>query len=136
MLRRYEEALTDLDRALDIERDRSNILNDRGLLLSYLGRYAEAIQDYQEGLSQDPGSYVNLYNIAVATVRWKGLKCGEHAVSRATEALGNVGEESAGAMYYGLGGLAALSGDSACGTVVLLAASGFIGEFRNRVGTT
>ena len=80
-------------------------------MLSYLGRYAEAIEDYEEGLGQNPGSYIYLYNIAVATVRWKGLKAGEHAIDRAMEVLEAAGEDEEGAMFYGLGGLAALSGD-------------------------
>jgi tetratricopeptide (TPR) repeat protein len=109
---RYRDALKDFERAIELGYDRRIILNGYGLTLSYIGHYAEAIDLYREGLLRIHNNYVNLYNIAVATVRWKGLEFGEGAMRQAQEALEDADNPDPGAVLYGLGGLAALIGDS------------------------
>jgi tetratricopeptide (TPR) repeat protein len=109
----YEEAIADFENALELGYGREEMLVNYGLTLSYLGRYSEAIDIYQEGLRDDPNSYVHLYNIAVAMARWKGLEAAEPAMVQAQEMLENANTGEDGAALYGLGGLAALVGDSA-----------------------
>ena len=74
MLRRYEDALVDFDRAIALDR---TLFNDwrceRGMLLSYCGRYAEAIDCCQEALLENPSDSFALYNIAVFKTRWQEL---------------------------------------------------------------
>ena len=115
-LSRYEEALTDLERAIDLEPAlREQHSNERGLLLSYLGKYDEALECYRSALASlenlRPPAYV-LYNIAVATAKLKGSRAAKPEISKAREALQSLlesGERGAG--LYGLAGLAAIEGD-------------------------
>src|SRR6266496_3162217 len=57
LMKRYEEALIDFDRAIVLDNTTTNnYYNERGLVLSYLGSYAEAIDSYDSGLKRKPDS--------------------------------------------------------------------------------
>src|SRR6266496_2389133 len=110
---RYEKALVDLDRinSLDVARA-IDLSNSRGLVLSYLGRYDEAVDVYEQGLKEEPDSFNLLYNIAVAMARWKGFFEVQNDIDKARvllKALANT--DAHNAALYGLGGLEALAGN-------------------------
>jgi tetratricopeptide (TPR) repeat protein len=109
----YEEALTDMQHAATLEEGMKNLLaNSIGLLFSYLGRYAEAIKWYKQGLGASSEHYT-LYNIAVAKARWKGALDAHAEIDAARAALESISDAaSRGVALYGLGGLAAVQGDS------------------------
>jgi tetratricopeptide (TPR) repeat protein len=119
-LRRYIEALADITRASELdghtESDTDAVsyyLSNKGLLLSYLERYGEAIELYEQVLRIEPGSYSAQYNIAVATVRANsGLGAGLQVelARKSLEAILDLPERSLG--LYGLGGLEALQGNT------------------------
>ncbi|MFB2919723.1 tetratricopeptide repeat protein [Aerosakkonema funiforme] len=113
LMNRYEEALADCDRAISLDK---NIIpcwpGERSLLLSYMGRYAEAIVCCEEGLKENPDDWVTLYTLAVVKARSFGLLEAKAEIDRTRKALLAVenGETNAGVLYR-LGGLAALEGD-------------------------
>jgi tetratricopeptide (TPR) repeat protein len=110
---RYDDALADFDRAIALDETVIKKLStERGLVLSYLARYAEAIESYGQGLAQNPDAYACLYNIAVAMARWKGLSGTQTQITRARASLlAVVNTDSRGAALYGLGGLEAIAGN-------------------------
>ena len=113
LMKRYEEALVDCDRAIALDKTIvPNWPGERGLLLSYLGRYAEVISCCEQGLQENPNDYVTLYTQAVVKARWKGLNEAKVEIDKTRAALQAVVNKStpAGALYR-LGGLAALEGD-------------------------
>ncbi|WP_017718861.1 tetratricopeptide repeat protein [Kamptonema formosum] len=114
LVNRYEEALADCDRAIAL--DKTIIPSwpgERGLLLSYLGRYAEVIECCERGLQDSPDDFITLYTLAVVKARWKGLGEAQAEIQQTRTALqaGVNGPQRAGALYR-LGGLAALEGHS------------------------
>jgi len=108
----YQEALEDLDYALALDKTLiSRFIDSRGLLLSYLEHYEEAIGCYKQRLEYSPNHYQVLYNIAVAMARWKGMLDAQKYIDAAREALlAKVPTVDRGSALYGLGGLAALTG--------------------------
>jgi tetratricopeptide (TPR) repeat protein len=113
LMKRYSEALVDCDRAIALDNTIvPNWPGERGLLLSYLGRYAEVISCCEQGLQENPNDYVTLYTLAVVKARWKGLNEAKVEIDKTRAALQAVVNKStpAGALYR-LGGLAALEGD-------------------------
>jgi len=110
----YEEALADFDRAIALDETLiKDWSNTRGLVLSYLGRYAEAIESYEQGLKETPNNYTLLYNIAVAMARWKGLPDAQVQINTARASLlAVVDTDERGGALYGLGGLEALEGNT------------------------
>ncbi|HBQ96930.1 MAG TPA: hypothetical protein DD761_00080 [Cyanobacteria bacterium UBA11691] len=115
MLRRYEEALVEFDRAIALDKSiiKENWLAERGLFLSFVGRYAEAMEHYQQALEKDPEDGLILYWIATLKARWKGLDEALPEIERAKSVLqaklAASGSE-ASAIIYELGGLAATQG--------------------------
>jgi tetratricopeptide (TPR) repeat protein len=106
----YLAALTDFDRVITFD---DKVSNTRGLILSYLGRYAEAIENYEQELHRNPDHHAALYNIAVAMARWKGLPKAQTQIETARAKLQSITDtEVHGAALYGLGGLAAVEGNS------------------------
>jgi tetratricopeptide (TPR) repeat protein len=111
-LGRYEDAIANVDQVRG--QSQANLVlqsNEYGLLLSYLGRYSEAVAVYRDipGWQQ---SATTLYNIAVVMVRWKGRQESQADVDRAWEALLNLDEtEHQAELHYGLAGLSALMGN-------------------------
>jgi len=104
----YERALSDLDCILALN-VKARIYNDRGLVLSYLQRYQEAIEDYERGLREKADDIYLLYNTAVVMARWQGKAVAEPYINRAREILLALSDdELQGSRLYGLGGLAAL----------------------------
>jgi len=112
LLNRYEETLADFDRALALDDTLfNNPLSKRGLLLSYCGRYAEAIACCQQALLENPDDHFALYNVAVFKACWQGLAEARADVRKAHAALLSVvNTEARGIALYRLGGLAALEG--------------------------
>ncbi|MBP0020109.1 MAG: hypothetical protein J7647_21460 [Cyanobacteria bacterium SBLK] len=110
-LKEYEIALSDLDRAIAID---NQIIpswqGERGLLLSYMCRYAEAIECCQLGLRENPDDYVAWYTLAVAKVRWKDLTVAASDIAMTRKALQTALERDGrtGGILYRLAGLAAL----------------------------
>lgn len=104
---RYEEALVDYDRAVTLGEDHYTTM---GLLLSYLGRYSEAIENYEIVLRKEPSSFSSLYNIAVAIFRWRGLPVAQTHLDKARQVLlPLLDTDMRGSALYGLGGLEALT---------------------------
>ena len=112
-MKHYEEALIDFDRAIVLDNTTTNnYYNERGLVLSYLGSYAEAIDSYDSGLKRKPDSYTLLYNKAVVIIRWKGLPYAQKYIDDARIALSTIIDtDEKGSALYGLGGLEALGGN-------------------------
>jgi len=106
---RYQEALIDFDRAIALDKKLNWVIFERGIVFSYLGQYAKAIQSYQQGSNNDPNDCIALYNIAVATARWKGIPEAKFQIYKARTALNK--EKIDSVRLYGLGGLAALTGN-------------------------
>lgn len=111
MKRCYEEALLDVDKAFAINKTIiPHRQGERGLLLSYLRRYSQAIECCEQGLKDDPNDYVALYTRLVVKVRQFGIdkvdKADFEKTRTAVQAMVNT-EERAGALYR-LGGLVAL----------------------------
>jgi len=108
----YQQALENLNTSIELDKAQASSWRaERGLLLSYLGRYAEAIECYEQNLQEDPDDYTTLYNIAVAIARWKGVADATEHIARARLALLAIrGTKNNVRALYGLGGLEALSG--------------------------
>jgi len=110
---RYEEALVGFDRAIALD---STIIpswpGERGLLLSYMGRYDEVIAVCEQGLKDHPDDYITLYTLAVVKARFKGMAAAQADIETTRNVLQAVNEPSKRAgVVYRLGGLAALEGD-------------------------
>ncbi|WGV23566.1 tetratricopeptide repeat protein [Halotia branconii] len=112
LLRRYEEALVDFDRAIALDQTVfDNWLSERGSLLSYVGRYAEAINCCQLALQADPNNHFALYNIAIFQARWQGLAKASLDIEKARALLLTLRDtQERGMVLYRLGGLAAIEG--------------------------
>jgi len=112
LMNHFEEALMDFDRALAF--DESIIPywpGERALLLSYAGRYAQAIECCEQGLKKNPNDYITLYTLTVIKARQFELAQADLDKTRlVVQTMLNVEQEQAGALYR-LGGLAALEGD-------------------------
>ena len=61
-LERYEEALADLNQALNLIPDHPEILNNRGVTYDRLNRYDEALADYNRSLELRPDDPATLSN--------------------------------------------------------------------------
>ncbi len=114
IMERYEEALIDFDRAIALD---ETIIphwpGERGLLLSYLGRYSEAISSCEQGLQQNPKDYITLYTLAVIKTHLHGLVAAQVKIKTTRNILQAVAKQSRNAgVIYRLGGLAALEGDT------------------------
>ncbi|MGB2853503.1 MAG: tetratricopeptide repeat protein, partial [Dehalococcoidia bacterium] len=64
-LLRYDEALADLNRAIEIRPDYAQALNNRGITYGKLERYDEALADYSRALELRPDYAESLYNRGV-----------------------------------------------------------------------
>jgi tetratricopeptide (TPR) repeat protein len=51
---RYEEALKDYNKAIEIKPTLASAYVNRGIAYSHLGQYEKAIADYEKGLELDP----------------------------------------------------------------------------------
>ncbi len=113
LMERYEEALIDFDRTIAL--DDTIILScygERGLLLSYLGRYDEAISCCETGGQKNPNDYITLYTLAVIKAHCQGLAAAQAEIDKTRQILiaQNTKPGCAGVIYR-LGGLAAIQGN-------------------------
>jgi tetratricopeptide (TPR) repeat protein len=111
---RIHEALEDYPaalRALDIVKQNGSsgldVCNQRGLLLSYLGRYDEALEEFGRG-EQSPEV---MYNLAVAAVL-AGHNDADRRIAAASEVLHAVRITAPHVTCYGKAGIAAALGDA------------------------
>ena len=111
-IQRYEEALGDFDHAVALDKAAAKqVANQRGLLLSYCGRYGEAVESYKHVLEEKPNDHVALYNIAVVLARWKGFAEAQTQIDAAHTLLSAMlGTDERYTALYGLGGLEAVTG--------------------------
>ena len=109
-----QEALADFDQAVALDENMMNDLcNERGLVLSYLGLYADALECYEYGLRETSRSYLYLYNIAVVMACWKNLSDAQEYIDKArVELLSLLDTDRHVSALYGLGGLEALAGET------------------------
>lgn len=118
-LGQYDNALADFQYVSSLHKDTDETWDDKnntlGLVLSYLGRYAEAVENYEQELKDDPDSYTSLYNLAVTKSRWQGALAAEHLIQESRGKLKRLLHDAntRGHGLYGLGGLEALVGNSA-----------------------
>ncbi|MFB2919722.1 tetratricopeptide repeat protein [Aerosakkonema funiforme] len=114
LMRRYEEALVNFDKALSLDETViDHWHSERGLILTCLGRYAEAVECCEQGLKKNPDDYTILYTLAVAKASWIGLADAQPQIDKARVLLqGVVNSEVRAGVLYRLGGLAALEGQS------------------------
>jgi tetratricopeptide (TPR) repeat protein len=111
LMERYEEAVADFTRAIELNPE-SDCLDGWGLVLSYQGDYAEALEIYKQDLQKNLDSFATLYNIAVVSVRWRGAFSAQFEIYQACQALSSIlNTEAHGAALYGLGGIEALLGN-------------------------
>jgi Flp pilus assembly protein TadD len=68
----HKAALTELDRALDIDSENGTLLVNRGALLGAMGRYAAAERDLKKVLRVEPSHAEALFNLGVVMTK-KGL---------------------------------------------------------------
>ncbi|MEG4572246.1 tetratricopeptide repeat protein [Microcoleus sp. N3A4] len=113
MMRFYKEGLEDFDRAIALD---ETIIphwrSERGLLLSFLERYAEAIEYYEQGLKENPDDYFALYGLVSAKTCWKGIAETQPQIEEAcVTLLSAANTEARSVVLYGLGGFAALKGE-------------------------
>lgn len=111
-MKRYEEALVDFDRTVALDKSIfSYWRSDRGLLLSFCGRYAEAIEYCEKELRDSREDQLILYSLAVAKACWQGLAEAQAQIDKARTTLQSMAKMDArGDVIYRLGGLAALEG--------------------------
>ncbi len=108
VLRRYEQALDDVNRAIAIDQNIiSHWRGERGLLLNYMGRYAETIESCQRALQKDANDHVAIYSLTVAQALSKGLPQADIDAAQAVLQPVLDTKARAGALYR-LAGLAAL----------------------------
>jgi len=109
---RYQEALDDFNRAIELDATQmDSIFINRGLVLSYLGRYVEAIESYMYD-KEYLNNFSSLYNITIAMISLSGIPLSQEYIERARIVLLSLVDTDAhGIAAYGLGGLAAATGN-------------------------
>ena len=113
LMSNHEKALIDFDRAIALDQTIfvKNWRIERGLLLNYAHRYAEAIACCQQRLDEEPNDSTAWYCIAVAKAHWQGLAKAKSEIERSRAALLSKSEtEDRGDILYRLSGLAILEG--------------------------
>src|SRR6266702_2864271 len=114
----HKEALTDFDRVIALNKSINIHFNKtidrhlnraRALVLSYLKRYTEAIEGYEQILKEEPNDEVYLYNLVVAMARERGIAESQTIIDKAYAGLQKIRRTEMGHVkLYGLGGLEAL----------------------------
>ena len=114
LMKCYEKALTDFDRAIAFDETIfvKNWQIERGLILCYDGQYSQAIACCEQRLQQAPHDSTALYCIAVAKACWQGLDKAKSEIERSRAVLLSKFEtEERGDILYRLSGLAILEGN-------------------------
>ncbi len=87
-LKKFDEALADLTKALENSQNRTGLLLSRGIMYSRAGKHDKSLEDYEEILKTDPNNAVAINNIAwlKATCPDAKYRDGKAAVEQATKA--------------------------------------------------
>lgn len=109
----YAETLADFDQAVALD---DTIFADwrikRGMILSFLGRYADAVAWCDQLLQETPDDPIVLYNRAVFNVHWHGVAEAQDDLAKARSALQQIyTSQPTGMTIYRLAGLAAVEGN-------------------------
>ena len=117
----YEKALVDFNHAIELDKSTSyDWYTSKGLVLSYIGQYADAIKCYEQRLQEKSNEHVSLYNIAVVMARWKGLTHAQEYIAAARTALLNQKNLNKNEhALYGFGALEALAGNKSQALIYL-----------------
>jgi hypothetical protein len=109
----YEAALTKLDRTLALYIPVPTVLlRERGLILSGLGRYAEAVEAFERALMETPADNVYLhYHLAVTVASWQGLEAGRSKISETRQKVTSSPSPDATDQLYLEAGLCAVEGN-------------------------
>lgn len=110
----HEQSLIDFDRAIALDKTIfvKNWRIERGLLLNYAHKYAEAIACCQQRLHEEPNDTTACYCIAVAKARWQGLVAAKSEIERSQAVLLSQWKTAdRGDILYRLSGLAILKGN-------------------------
>lgn len=112
MLRCYEEAIVNFDRAIALNQTIiKDWVTERGLLLSFLKQYPDAMEYYNRALQESPENHFTLYCIAFTKTRWQSLATAQPAINKARTVLQSQSSFIERSTFlYELGGLAALEG--------------------------
>ncbi|MBD3561261.1 tetratricopeptide repeat protein [Planktothrix sp. FACHB-1355] len=85
---RYAEAVVEFDRAIALDETIGKYWgNERGFPLMRLGRYAEAMECYEQTLTARPNDPLAVYCIAVNQTLWQGLAKAQTEIDRARTVL-------------------------------------------------
>ncbi len=68
----FDGALADFANAIKLDKKISDTYG-RGILLCYLGRYAEAVKDLEQAVNQRPKDFLPSYHFAIARYKLEGL---------------------------------------------------------------
>lgn len=114
LIKSYDKALIDFDRALAF--DRTIFVKywqiEKGLIFCYDGQYSNAIACCEQRLQQVSDDTTALYCIAVAKARWQGVDKAASEIERSRTALLSQWETGdRGDILYRLSGLAILEGN-------------------------
>ncbi len=111
-MKRYEESLKDFDKAFELDETKTIIKDwqmERGLMFTFMERYAEAIPHYEKAVTQNPEDYLAWYGIVCAKTRLNGLAKTQAEIDKLRNMLLSVVTKSANSVaFYGLSGLAAI----------------------------
>jgi len=97
--------------------------NRKGLLLTYLGRYDEAVSCFEEGVTRDSADIASLYNRVVAAVRAGNVSADEWKGALKALLEASAKDASSGGEQYALAGIAALDGHAETAIELLVRAA-------------
>lgn len=113
----YTDALDLLEKAADGSRSSDDVsalcnsLIKQGHVLSYLGRYDDALRCFSECLQIEPGNWMVLYSEAITRVRCQGLSSAKAAIARARQALQKPSKSNNYEAVYAQAGIEAVVGN-------------------------
>ena len=110
----YQQAIIDFQSLITLDEEWLDTIGvNYALILSYVGRYEEAVAINRDYLSRKPDEYTARYNLAVALAKWIGTTEAKAEISEAHEVLNTILDgENRSAGLYGLGGLEAIAGNA------------------------
>ena len=70
---RWEEALAELDKAIELDPNLAEAYNNRGRAYSELGQYEQALTEYNKAIRLNPNNAVAYYNRGGCTSIWSSI---------------------------------------------------------------